>query len=222
SGPTASYSAPSDPAPSGPTKSGPTKSAATDSAAGPPMTGPMQSQWQGMVQTELAGLKNEAQTTPTIKANYAQAGIKAPVSSALPPSNPEAILNDPLAQAAQKQMQANYPATGSMDLTEAQIKDVYGPAIKAASQKTGVPEEMISTMIWIESKGHPLTSNGGLTQIDPVAWGQMADKDPSLKNRYNPADNIMAGAEYLASKAGGSPPSSYDGWKALYHGQYQG
>jgi soluble lytic murein transglycosylase-like protein len=198
--------------------------AASSATSNPPtpMTGPMASQWQGMVQSEIAGLKNEAQTTPTITANYAQAGIKAPVSSALPPSNPEDILKDPLAKAAQAKMQENYPATGSMDLTEAQIKEVYGPAITAASKKTGVPEDMITSMIWTESKGHPLTSNGGLVQIDPVAWGQMADKDPSLKNRYNPAENIMAGAAYLASKAGGSPPTSPEGWKSLYHAQYQG
>jgi hypothetical protein len=179
-------------------------------------------QWNAMTQQELVALQGEAVQSTTIAANYAQAGIGASVASALPPSNPADILNDGLARAAEAQMEANYPATGSMDLTADQILSVYGPAISAAEGRTGVPARVLGDMIYIESKGHPLTSNGGLGQIDPVAWGQMVDANPALENRYIPADNIMAAAMYLASKAGAAKPASYDAWMALYHAAYQG
>ncbi|KAI5367466.1 putative transglycosylase SLT domain 1, Lysozyme-like domain superfamily [Septoria linicola] len=110
----------------------------------------------------------------------------------------------------------SYPQFGSMDLTPENIQIVYADHIKAACSKTGVPEDMMVKMIWTESKGHPLVYHG-LTQMDYVAWGQMADQDSSLKNRYMPVDNILAAAMYmkrLKDQFGSD-------WETTYNQHYQ-
>ncbi|KAF2158480.1 hypothetical protein M409DRAFT_31012 [Zasmidium cellare ATCC 36951] len=113
-------------------------------------------------------------------------------------ANISQIVRDPQAQAALKAMKAAYPSTGSPDLTQEDIGIVYGDAIRTAVAKTTVPADMLSEIVWTESKGHPLVYNG-LTQIDYVAWGQMADRDPQLDNRYLPTSNIVAAAMYLSA-----------------------
>lgn len=131
---------------------------------------------------------------PNIEANYKQANIKADPWSALP--DMDELTRDSSALAALTQMKANYPTTGSMDLTQEQIKAVYADHISAACERTGVPESVIAQMISEESKGHPFVYHS-LTQHDYISWGQMADKNGDLNNRYMPADNIMAGAMRL-------------------------
>ena len=177
-----------------------------------------------MITQETTALKNEnllESQAHTAANNYKQANIDVPVSSAFSPSNPwDIMMNCPLAQAANDRQRQNFPQFGSMDLTAADIEQVYAPAIQAATEKSGVPADILRDMIWTESKGHPLTSNGGLVQIDPVAWGQTAAANDCLKNgnRYTPRDNIMAGALYLASKGSCSDSAC---WQNLYKTNYQ-
>lgn len=174
-------------------------------------------QWCGMINNEVASLKSKEASNimlPSVQAQYKQAGIKAPADSALP--NIDNIMKDKAARAAMTQMKANYPLYGSMDLTAENIQTVYSDAIKAACTKTGVPEDIMVKIIYTESKGHPLVYQG-LTQMDYVAWGQMADQNKDLKNRYNPADNIMASAMFLAKAK-----SQYGGdWATTYSQHYQ-
>ncbi|KAK4504481.1 hypothetical protein PRZ48_005397 [Zasmidium cellare] len=174
-------------------------------------------QWCGMITTELSGLQSAENPTamlPNIKAIYAQANIKASPSSAL--ADVDTIMADPQARAAMERMKAAYPETGSPDLTAEDIQKVYADALKTACNKTGVPEDMLVKIIWTESKGHPLVYNG-LTQMDYVAWGQMADEDPDLKNRYLPTSNIVAAAMYLAKQK-----AQYGGtWEETYYNHYQ-
>ncbi|EME79712.1 uncharacterized protein MYCFIDRAFT_212292 [Pseudocercospora fijiensis CIRAD86] len=176
-----------------------------------------QSQWCSMITNEVTALKtseNPKTMLSTLKAIFTQARIKVSPDSAL--ANVDKIMQDPQARAAMTQMKANFPAFGSMDLTAEDIQKVYGDAIKAACKKTGVPEDIMVKIIWTESKGHPLVYNG-LTQMDYVAWGQMADENPELKNRYMPTDNIVAAAMFLQkakAKYGGD-------WETTYTQHYQ-
>lgn len=177
----------------------------------------MQSQWCGMINNEVAGLKMKEDLTtvrPMVEAQFKQAGISCSPDSAFP--NIDNMMQDSSARAAMSQMKANYPAFGSMDLTPEDIKKVYADAIKTACTKTGVPEDMMVKIIWIESKGHPLVY-GGLTQMDYVAWGQMAEQDASLKNRYMPGDNIVASAMYLKGKK----DANGGDWETVYRNHYQ-
>ena len=137
----------------------------------------MNAQWTGMMTQELAALTQETLAESlqhTAANNYRQAGFTCAVDSAFAPSDPwQIILDCPLAQAANDRQRENYPAFGSMDLTPEDIEQVYEPAISAATAESGVPADVLRDMIWTESKGHPLTSNGGLTQIDPNAWASV-------------------------------------------------
>ena len=158
---------------------------------------PFQFQWCQMVNGEISSTEIKEDPTvmiPNLEALYKQANIKADPRSALP--NMDELTQDSSVIAAYTQMKANFPRTGSMDLTAEQIKSVYADHIGAACEKTGVPEFIIVQMISEESKGHPFVYHS-LTQHDYISWGQMADKNGDLNNRYMPADNIMAGAMRL-------------------------
>lgn len=108
-----------------------------------------------------------------------------------------------------------------MDLTPEDIATVYGPAISAASAESGVPGDVLRDVIWTESKGHPLASNGGLTQIDPNAWAGVVDGNEGLKGgrRYAPRDNVMAAA--LVLKGMGDCGADRGCWKELYENRYR-
>ncbi|KAF2211790.1 hypothetical protein CERZMDRAFT_85185 [Cercospora zeae-maydis SCOH1-5] len=180
-------------------------------------TDSMQSQWCGMINNEVNGLKSKEDRTavlPMVTAQYKQAGISCPPESAFP--DIDNTMQDSSARAAMSQMKANYPAFGSMDLTPEDIQKVYGDHIDTACSKTGVPADVMVNIIWTESKGHPLVY-GGLTQMDYVAWGQMAEQDPSLKNRYMPGDNIVASAMYLKGKK----DTNGGDWETTYRNHYQ-
>lgn len=181
-------------------------------------TDSMDLQWCGMINNEVAALKaaeDPLTMLPVIGPIFKQAGISADPACVL--GTPEEIMSYPAAQAAMKQMKANFPAFGSMDLTAEDIPKVYADPIKAACTATGAPEDLLTKMIWTESKGHPLISNGGLTQIDNVAFGQQVQKNPNLKNRYTPADNIMAAAMRLKQ---GKDEAGCD-WETAYYQHYQ-
>ncbi|CAK3876878.1 Hypothetical predicted protein [Lecanosticta acicola] len=187
-------------------------------------TSGMNAQFEGMMTQEMAALRNEnlgESAAHTVENDYKQANINIPVSSAFSPEDPwEIMLNCPLAQKANDRQRENYPKYGSMDLTAEDIADVYGPAIAAATKESGVPGDILRDMIWTESKGHPLTSNGGLVQIDPVAWGTTVQANSCLTgaNRYTPWFNIMAGALYLKSQGSCSDDAC---WETLYKNHYQ-
>lgn len=188
-----------------------------DVQAPPAFTESMQLQWCGMITNEVAGLKQQeaiSAVLPLVDAMYKQANIQADPESAFP--NLDQLTQEPSVHAALTQMKANYPLSGSMDLTEENIRTVYGDHIQAACAETGVPEDIIVTMIWVESKGHPLVY-GALTQMDHVAWGRMMDMNVNLKNRYMPGDNIMAAAMYLRESK-----DTFDcDWQTAYTQHYQ-
>ncbi|EME38079.1 hypothetical protein DOTSEDRAFT_75967 [Dothistroma septosporum NZE10] len=191
-------------------------------------TSSMTTQWDSMQSQELAALKQETLSESlqnTTANNYAQAGFTCPVASAFAPSNPWQIMLDcPLAQAANNRQRENFPAFGSMDLTAADIATIYAPAIAFATAESGVPAEVLRDIIWTESKGHPLTSNGGLTQIDPNAWAAVVDGNECMKGRrrYVPRDNVLAAALFLKSKDTGGCGSGVSCWMGVYKTSYQG
>lgn len=114
------------------------------------------SQWCNMITTELYTLNITEDPTvliPHIQALYRQAGISADPTSAL--ANVQQIAQDPQARAALQAMKAAYPTTGSPDLSEDAIKRVYANAIRAASDETQVPRDILVKVISAESKGHP-------------------------------------------------------------------
>lgn len=183
----------------------------------------MQSQWGVMVEREDYFLTNERRTQiPSLQPKYDQANINAPVESAFAPEQASDILNQPLAQAAMARMKDNFARDGLADLKPGDIPEIYESPINAASSASGVPTDIIANIIYIESKGHPMTANGGLMQIDDIQWGLMKDQNPQLSNRYILEDNIMAGALDLKFKCAGDIPTTHEGWEAVYHAHYQG
>lgn len=183
----------------------------------PNLTGPMQTQWCAMMNNEINTLeiKEDAKIIiPNLEPVYKQANIRADPQCALP--NMDELTQDSSVLAALTQMKANYPVTGSMDLTNEDIKTVYADHIKAASEKTGVPEDVMAKIILVESKGHPFVYHS-LTQFEYVTWGQMVDKNGDLKNRYMPADNIMASAMRLM----GDKDAYGCDWMTCFYQHYQ-
>ena len=79
------------------------------------------------------------------------------------------------------------------DMTPSQIWATYRTEIEAASDETGVPEEIIVGMIWQESKGNKNVPGGGLMQIGAHEFEQFGGGAIG-----NPRDNIMAGARYMS------------------------
>lgn len=182
----------------------------------------LQSQWEGMVKQEESFLTYERMQIPSLPPKYDQANIHAPVESAFAPEDPKEILNQPLAQAAMARMKSKFASKGDADLEAGEILEIYESPINAASSASGVPTDIIANIIYIESKGHPMTANGGLMQIDDIQWGLMKDQNPNLSNRYIPQDNIMAGALDLKFKCAGDIPTTHEGWEAVYRAHYQG
>ena len=117
----------------------------------------MMYQWCSMLTQEVTSLaesERPALLVPQLQALYAQANIHAHPVSAL--ANVSQIVRDPQAQAALKAMKAAYPSTGSPDLTQEDIGIVYQDAICTAIVKTNVPADMLSEIVWTESRGHSL------------------------------------------------------------------
>jgi hypothetical protein len=83
------------------------------------------------------------------------------------------------------------PSSGG-DMTPSQVASTYKDQIAAASQATGIPPGILAGQIWQESKGIASTPGGGLMQLGPNEFQEYGGGDIS-----NPADNIMAGAQYM-------------------------
>jgi soluble lytic murein transglycosylase-like protein len=76
--------------------------------------------------------------------------------------------------------------------------------IKAGSEKTRVPANLIAAQIWQESRANPNASsnNGkdtGLMQINDGTFAEMRSKHKEIgPNKNDPATNILGGSFYLA------------------------
>lgn len=80
----------------------------------------------------------------------------------------------------------------------------FSSSISSASQQTGIPASLISSVISAESSGNPLalspTGAQGLMQLEP-ATGQEVASQLGISNfdPNNPDQNILVGSTYLAS-----------------------
>lgn len=104
-----------------------------------------------------------------------------------------------------------YPETSPSDTLSANLGgalEPYRADILAASEATGVPANLLTAVIWDESKGVASvgTINGenglidtGLMQLNPRTFEALKDKYPDLFTGHasDPQTNIMAGALYL-------------------------
>ena len=81
------------------------------------------------------------------------------------------------------------------------IKQEYGPYIKKAASRYGIPENLIAAIIYTESGGNPLTQgrygDKGLMQITDTAIRDLG-YNPEEVNLFDPETNIMFGTAYLA------------------------
>lgn len=87
--------------------------------------------------------------------------------------------------------------------------DAHGPAaswaphVQAASQITGVPLAVLDSVMKHESGGRQLADGGGILTSPAGALGLMQLKPGTAAslnvNPYDPAQNIMGGAKYLAA-----------------------
>jgi hypothetical protein len=87
-----------------------------------------------------------------------------------------------------------YPVPGTPD-------DPWGPYIRQASQRFGVPERWIREVMRQESGGrvHATSWAGamGLMQVMPRTWAAMRRRHGLGSDPYEPHQNIMAGTAYL-------------------------
>ena len=99
-------------------------------------------------------------------------------------------------------------ASGSLSENLGQNLEPYRDDILAASQATGVPANLLTAVIWDESKGVASagTVNGengltdsGLMQLNPQTYADLQSRYPDLLSgdASDPKNNIMAGALYL-------------------------
>lgn len=76
------------------------------------------------------------------------------------------------------------------------IKNKFGHMIDAVSKEHGVPQEIITAVVIVESLGNPkaVSHKGaiGLMQLRPATAREMGISDP-----FHPYDNLWAGAKYL-------------------------
>lgn len=82
----------------------------------------------------------------------------------------------------------------------------WEPVIAEASQRFGVSESIIVSVIRAESggrttlNGRPITSRAGamgLMQLMPGTWAELRSEFQLGPNPYDPRDNILAGTAYL-------------------------
>ncbi|MBC7105863.1 MAG: transglycosylase SLT domain-containing protein, partial [Firmicutes bacterium] len=87
----------------------------------------------------------------------------------------------------------------------ASVPPEFRAFLEEAEARTGIPWWLLAGLIQVESSWNPLAVNDrtgcfGLTQIAPEYWPERARAagfDPEL-DRWNPRDQIIAGAVYLA------------------------
>jgi soluble lytic murein transglycosylase-like protein len=82
----------------------------------------------------------------------------------------------------------------------------WEPLIAEASQRFGVSQSIIASVIRAESggrttlDGRPITSRAGamgLMQLMPATWAELRSELQLGSNPYDPRDNILAGTAYL-------------------------
>lgn len=77
----------------------------------------------------------------------------------------------------------------------------YDPIISEASRRFGVPEERIRAVMAVESSGRPGAVSpkgaGGLMQIMPPTYAELAAKHGLGPDRFDPRNNILGGTAYL-------------------------
>jgi soluble lytic murein transglycosylase-like protein len=82
-----------------------------------------------------------------------------------------------------------------------EARDPRSAYISEASQRFGVPEQWIRSVMRVESGGdaRAVSPKGamGLMQIMPETWTELRDRYGLGADPYDPRDNILAGAAYL-------------------------
>lgn len=77
----------------------------------------------------------------------------------------------------------------------------YDPIIAEAARRFNVPESHIRSVMGVESGGRPgaVSPKGasGLMQVMPDTYRELADKHRLGPDRFDPANNIMAGTAYM-------------------------
>ncbi len=80
-------------------------------------------------------------------------------------------------------------------------RDPYAAHIAEASQRFGIPERWIRTVLRAESAGdvRAISTAGaiGLMQVMPDTWAVLRDRYQLGRDPYQPRDNILAGIAYL-------------------------
>jgi len=77
------------------------------------------------------------------------------------------------------------------------VLNQYTPLTQKYGAEYGVDPTLLDALIWRESGGNPMATNGsamGLTQFTPIAMAQYG-----VSNPYDPAQSIKGAAEYLSN-----------------------
>jgi len=87
-----------------------------------------------------------------------------------------------------------YPSPGGPN-------DPWGPYIREAATRYGIPEQWIREVMRQESDGQELAVSSagamGLMQVTPDTYDDLRQRHPLGSDPFEPHDNIMAGAAYL-------------------------
>lgn len=79
--------------------------------------------------------------------------------------------------------------------------NIWDRYVGSAAERYGVPPDIISSVINVESSGRAGAVSpkgaGGLMQLMPATYREIADKHGLGPDRFDPRNNIMAGAAYL-------------------------
>ena len=90
----------------------------------------------------------------------------------------------------------------SAPIAQPSVRDPHAAFVAEASKRFGVPEHWIRAVRQIESAGDPraVSSAGamGLMQIMPGTWAELRSRYRLGRDPFDPRDNILAGAAYLA------------------------
>lgn len=80
--------------------------------------------------------------------------------------------------------------------------DPYADAVTEAAKRFAIPERWIRAVMHIESRNDPsaISTKGamGLMQIMPTTWAELRVRHHLGDDAFDPRDNILAGAAYLA------------------------
>ncbi|OLP48019.1 lytic transglycosylase [Allorhizobium taibaishanense] len=99
---------------------------------------------------------------------------------------------------------ADPPASERFDrrLAASNPSDPYAGVVAEAAKRFAIPERWIRAVIRVESRSDPsaISPKGamGLMQIMPGTWNELRARHDLGEDAFNPRDNILAGAAYLA------------------------